>query len=429
MIPIYSPLENTGKWFSYGLCSQLSLTDPRTVRWVCELMEPGMPNSAQTRMAHIQPPIIPLINELIDQNPGTISLGQGVVHFGPPPDVLNTVKGFWKDPANHQYGPIEGNERLRQQIRDKLRLENRLQTDDLAIVVTAGSNMAFFNAILGITKPGDEIIIPSPFYFNQEMAVLTAGCRPVTVPVDQSYLPDPGLIEDAISPRTRAIVTISPNNPTGVVYPDTLLDDLNEICSRHGIYHISDEAYEYFVYGSSQHYSPGSRTQSGGHTISLYSLSKAYGFAGWRIGYMAFPIQLLESLKKIQDTNVICPAIISQHAALAALMSGRSYCQPYVEEMAAVRLSVLKALSVLGDQIRVVEPTGAFYVFIEVPNTTLSDMMLTQRLIEDYQVAVVPGRAFGISDRCSLRVSYGALRTKDVLNGMGRLVDGLGQLI
>ena len=144
---------------------------------------------------------------------------------------------------------------------------------------------------------------------------------------------------------------------------------------------------------------------------------------------MAFPTQLLESLKKIQDTNVICPAIISQHAALAALMSGRSYCQPYVEEMAAVRLSVLKALSVLGDQIRVVEPTGAFYVFSEVPNTTLSDMVLTQRLIEDYQVAVVPGRAFGISDRCSLRVSYGALRTKDVLNGIGRLVDGLGQLI
>ena len=193
-------------------------------------------------MAHIQPPIIPLISELIDQNPGTISLGQGVVHFGPPADVLKAVKVFWKDPLNHQYGPIEGNEHLRLQIVDKLRLENRLQMDELAIIVTAGSNMAFLNAVLAITEPDDEIIIPSPFYFNQEMAVLTAGCRPVTVPVDQSYLPDPGLIEDAISPRTRAIVTISPNNPTGVVYPATLLDDLNEICSRHGIYHISDEA-------------------------------------------------------------------------------------------------------------------------------------------------------------------------------------------
>ena len=392
-------------------------------------MKPGMPNNTQTRMAHIQPPIIPLISELIDQNPGTISLGQGVVHFGPPADALKAVKAFWKDPVNHQYGPIEGNERLRLQITDKLRLENRLQTDDLAIVVTAGSNMAFFNAVLAITKPGDEIIIPSPFYFNQEMAVLTAGCRPVTVPVDQSYLPDLGLIESAISPRTRAIVTISPNNPTGVVYPDSLLDELNKICRRHGIYHISDEAYEYFVYSSSRHYSPGSGTQSGGHTISLYSLSKAYGFAGWRIGYMAFPTHLLESLRKIQDTNVICPAIISQHAALAALLSGRGYCQPFVKELASVRLSVLEVLSVLGDRIRVVEPTGAFYVFIEVPNTALSDMALIQRLIEDYQVAVVPGQAFGISDRCSLRVSYGALRTKDVLNGMGRLVDGLGQLI
>ena len=392
-------------------------------------MKPGMPNNTQTRMAHIQPPIIPLISELIDQNPGTISLGQGVVHFGPPADALKAVKAFWKDPVNHQYGPIEGNERLRLQITDKLRLENRLQTDDLAIVVTAGSNMAFFNAVLAITKPGDEIIIPSPFYFNQEMAVLTAGCRPVTVPVDQSYLPDLGLIESAISPRTRAIVTISPNNPTGVVYPDALLDELNKICRRHGIYHISDEAYEYFVYSSSRHYSPGSGTQSGGHTISLYSLSKAYGFAGWRIGYMAFPTHLLESLRKIQDTNVICPAIISQHAALAALLSGRGYCQPFVKKLGSVRLSVLEVLSVLGDRIRVVEPTGAFYVLIEVPNTALSDMALARRLIEEYQVAVVPGQAFGISDRCSLRVSYGALRTNDVLNGMGRLVDGLGQLI
>ena len=144
---------------------------------------------------------------------------------------------------------------------------------------------------------------------------------------------------------------------------------------------------------------------------------------------MAFPKHLLESLKKIQDTNVICPAIISQHAALAALTSGRSYCQPHVEEMAAVRLSVLEVLSVLGEGIRVVEPMGAFYVFIELPNTALSDMTLVQRLIEDYQVAVVPGRAFGVSDRCSLRVSYGALQTHDVLNGMDRLVDGLGQLI
>ena len=121
-----------------------------------------MPDNTQTRMVHIQPPIIPLISELIDQNPGTISLGQGVVHFGPPADVLEAVKAFWKDPVNHQYGPIEGNESLRLQIADKLRLENRLQTDDLAIVVTAGSNMAFFNAILAITEPGDEIIIPSP---------------------------------------------------------------------------------------------------------------------------------------------------------------------------------------------------------------------------------------------------------------------------
>ena len=123
-------------------------------------------------------------------------------------------------------------------------------------------------------------------------------------PTDDLYQLQPALISEAITPRTRAVVTISPNNPTGAGYPEADLREVNELCRARRIYHISDETYEYFTYGGARHFSPGSL--GGEHTISLFSLSKAYGFASWRIGYMTIAESLFESIKKIQDTILIC---------------------------------------------------------------------------------------------------------------------------
>src|SRR4030095_8180337 len=153
----------------------------------------------------------------------------------------------------------------------------------------------FINAILPITDPGDEVILPLPYYFNHEMAIVMAGCKPVLVLTDDNYQLCPDDLCAAIKPRTRVIVTVSPNNPTGAVYSESALRVVNELCRLHGIYHISDEAYEYFIFASRKqtleprnpiHYSPASIDGSASHTISLFSLSKAYGFASWRIGYM-----------------------------------------------------------------------------------------------------------------------------------------------
>src|SRR5262249_9123741 len=147
------------------------------------------------------------------------------------------------------------------------------------LVITAGGNMAFMNALLAIADPGDEIILQAPYYFNHEMAVTMANCRPVLVATDANYQLQPDAIAAALTSRTRAVVTISPNNPTGAVYPEAALRAVNELCRRHGVFHIHDEAYEYFVYGGARHFSPGSIPGAGAHTISLYSMSKAYGFA------------------------------------------------------------------------------------------------------------------------------------------------------
>ena len=127
------------------------------------------------------------------------------------------------------------------------------------------------------------------------------------------------------------MVTVSPNNPSGAVYTETILRDINALCKAKGIYHISDEAYEYFTYDDIEHYSVASIPDSGEHTISLYSLSKAYGFASWRIGYMLIPEHLSMSVIKAQDTILICPTRIAQEAAIAALQEGRNYTLSHPE--------------------------------------------------------------------------------------------------
>ncbi len=211
-----------------------------------------------SRMQAVQSPLIPIIGELIRNNPGTISLGQGVVYYGPPPEAIALLPEFLADPENHKYKPVQGIPPLLSAIEAKLQADNGIEINGQnCIVVTAGSNMGFMNAILAITSPGDEIIIQTPYYFNHEMAIRMAICRPVLVATDENYQLRPKAIAQAITEKTRAVVTISPNNPTGAVYSEEALHEVNQICrdafggsrcDHRGIYHISDEAYEFFTY-------------------------------------------------------------------------------------------------------------------------------------------------------------------------------------
>jgi aspartate/methionine/tyrosine aminotransferase len=150
------------------------------------------------------------------------------------------------------------------------------------------------------------------------MAVRMLNCVPVTVLTDDNFQLQLESLRSAITDKTRAIVTVSPNNPSGAVYPEATLRAVNQLCKEQGLYHISDEAYEYFTYGDATHFSPASILEAESHTISLFSLSKAYGFASWRIGYLVFPEALLPSMLKVQDTNLICPPLITQYAAMGA---------------------------------------------------------------------------------------------------------------
>lgn len=377
------------------------------------------------RLAAVQAPVIPIVGRWTAETPGTISLGQGVVSYQPPREAVEAARKFGDTLADHRYGPVEGLPALVQAIECKLEVENQIRVKpDSRVLVTAGGNQAFMNAVLAVTDPDDEVILLTPYYFNHEMAVVIAGARPVGVPTTSEYQLDIARIEDAITSKTRAIVTVSPNNPTGAVYPERDLRAVNAICQDRGIFHIHDEAYEYFTYGSARHFSPGASPGAAAHTISLYSLSKAYGMASWRIGYMVVPETLYEAVNKIQDTILICPPAASQHAALAALQIGRAHASVAVAQLDVTRRAIYEALSQPDVPCDVPSAEGAFYYLVRV-HAAMDPMTLAERLIKEHHVATIPGSAFADPAPCSIRISYGALDSDSVGEGLRRLVGGL----
>ncbi len=366
---------------------------------------------------------------MIRNTPDTISLGQGVVYYGPPESAYTEIKRLDHNIHHHIYGPVSGIDELKHSLRKKLSLDNNITIDNYSrINITAGSNMGFMNAILAIADANDEIILNTPYYFNHEMAIRMLGCTPVLVNTDDDFQPDINSLRTAITSSTRAIVTISPNNPCGTVYNRACLETINQLCRENGIYHISDEAYEYFTYNSCEHFSPGSLAGADEYTISLFSLSKAYGFASWRIGYMVVPERLIEPILKVQDTNLICPPLISQYAAIGALKAGVEYSKNKLPLIEDVRHQLLDAFSEITSFCTIPISQGAFYFLVRV-HTDQTGMKIVSKLIEKYRIAVIPGEAFGIHEGCYLRIAYAALTKDYALEGIKRLIDGLTDLI
>ena len=383
-----------------------------------------MKRSSQ-RLERVDQPIIPTIAAMVRATPGTISLGQGVVSYGPPADAVAALPALMADPALHKYQAVSGYGPLVQALSDKLHTANGIDVaDGCEIMVTAGSNMAFLNSVLALGDDGDEFILPMPYYFNQEMAIRMCGCVPVAVPTHADWQLDVDAIERAITPRTRAIVTVSPNNPTGAVYHEADLRRVNALCRDRGLFHFADEAYEYFTYDGARHFSPGSIEGAHAHTLSFHSFSKNYGMASWRVGYVAYPRDLFEAMNKVQDTNLICAPVVSQLLALESLRKGRAIIDPRVAELGRVRDTVHRALSDLGDLVSFPRTEGAFYVLMKLPGVD-DALAFNRTMVEKHRVATIPGFAFGLTDTRTAnyqRLSYGALDAATVAEGVQRFV-------
>ena len=380
------------------------------------------------RMEGVDTPIIPTIAAFVRNNPGTISLGQGVVNYGPPAQAIAALPSLMGDGSLHKYLGVSGHPGFIEAIHNKLAQENQIKLGtDAMVMVTAGSNMAFLNSVLAVADPGDEFILPMPFYFNQEMAIRMCGCIPVPVPTHADWSLDVAAMAAAITPRTRAILTVSPNNPTGAVYSEASLRAVNALCAQHGIYHFSDEAYEYFTYEGAKHFSPASIPGALKHTLSFYSMSKNYGMASWRVGYVVFPANLFDAMNKVQDTNLICAPMPSQLLALEAIKLGRNWVEPKVKALSEVRQTVYKTLEGLGDLVQFPQTQGAFYVLMKLPGLAqgIQAIEFNRVMTEKFKVASIPGFAFGLTNTQEAnyqRLSYGALEAASVAEGVQRYV-------
>lgn len=398
------------------------------------------PPAAAASIAAVLDPIIPRVSAWMAQRGDALSLAQGMVHWSPPEGVDAVVFEALRqarqapDPHDnpHRYGPGAGDPELLAAIASQLSQQHRLDLSASDLWVTAGSNMAFQLVVRAICDPGDAVIVPLPWYFNHAMAIQLAGAEPVGVAA--GLVPDPDVLAAAITPRTRAIVTVSPGNPSGVVMPRATLAAIGALCARHGLFHLSDEAYALFCHGRERHWSPGSVGGSGAHTVTFQTFSKAYGMAGWRLGYAAVPRQLGPALAKLQDTVLIAPSRLLQRAGVAALAAGPTWCAAQTASLAPARELLRDWPQQLGGQgleARWLAPLdGAFYGLLEV-GSPLAGEPLVRRLLLEFGVATLPGESFGLPTQpgqAVLRLSYGMLRGEALHLALQRLGEGLGRL-
>ncbi len=364
-----------------------------------------------------------------------LSFGAGEPDFDTPEFIKDAAitalrEGFTK------YTPTAGIEPLRKAICDKLWRDNGLKYEPNQIIVTCGGKHALYNTFQVICDPGDEVIIPAPYWVSYPEMVKLADGVPVFVYADEStgFVPAIDAIREKITARTRAIVVNSPCNPTGAVFPRQRLEEIADLALRHDLYIISDEIYEKMVYDGHEHFSIASLGEEvKKRTILVNGMSKAYSMTGWRIGYAAAERELIAAMTRIQDQSTSNPTSIAQRAALAALQASEDAVKQMVTAFAERRRAIVDGLNNIPG-FRCAEPGGAFYAF---PNVSAlygkrwGDRVLNnsdafaEYLLEVARVAVVPGSGFGADE--NIRLSY-ACSLDTIRNGLARIAEAVQAL-
>ena len=371
----------------------------------------------------------PIVKLLADSNvpSDVVDLGQGVPFYGPPAEAIQAASNALDKELGFKYSPDAGMTRLREAISSKLASENRVEADsDSNIMVTAGANQAFVNSILCVTSPGDHVLVLSPYYFNHVMAVELAGCKPIVVDTDRNFQPIVERIAGSMTKRVKAIVLVSPNNPTGAVYSKNALREIGALCAEKGLYLIADETYEHFVYDNAKHVSALQLDKRIEHTVSLFSFSKSYGMSGYRIGYAVFPKHIHAEMLKVQDTVAICAPSPLQIAAEAAIRLGAAYPRQFIPRIEKARKICIDRLADF-DLADMPVTKGSYYFLLRL-RTKKSDWHIAKRLIEEHGVITIPGQVFG-TEYPALRVAYANVDESLAEEGVSRLMRGLKDIL
>lgn len=327
-----------------------------------------------------------------------------------------------------KYGPAAGEPLLREAIAQKLRTDNQLDYQAANILVSNGGKHSLFNLMMALLNPGDEVIMPAPYWLSYPEMVRLADGVPVIVDTNAStgYKLTPAMLEQAITAKTKLLILNSPSNPSGIVYSRSELQALAAVIVRRDILVVSDEIYEKIIYGDVEHVSIGSLGPDiFERTLVSNGFAKAYSMTGWRVGYLAGPLEIIKAASVIQGHSTSNVCTFAQYGAIAAL-EGAQDC---VEKM---RLAFSDRQQVILNYLRSMpgldcaQPEGAFYVFVNISQTGLGSMDFCQKLLASHQVAVIPGLPFGADDH--VRISY-ATDLETIHTGMARLGNFVSGLI
>jgi len=304
-----------------------------------------------------------------------------------------------------KYTPSSGTPELRQAISEKFKNDNGLNYKPSQIIVSNGAKHSCYNAILATCQPGDEVIIPAPYWLSYPEMVRLAGAEPVFVQTkeENGWKMTADEFQEAMTPRTKMVIINSPGNPTGSVYTREEMEAIVEVCADEEILILSDEIYEKLTYDGTEHVSVASLQGAGELTITVNGFSKAYAMTGWRLGYLGAPEGIAKAIDAIQSHSTSNPCSFAQKGGLAALKGSQQAVTDMREEFDMRRQYMLSRFKALG-RVSVVEPKGAFYVLVNISALGLSSQNFSDRMLSKHHVAVVPGIAFG--DDRTVRLSY-----------------------
>ncbi|HAV42943.1 TPA: aspartate aminotransferase, partial [bacterium] len=357
-----------------------------------------------------------------------IGFGAGEPDFDTPAYIKEAAKeaidgGFTK------YTPTAGTRELKEAICQKFKDDNHLDYSIDEILVSCGAKHSIFNAILTLCNEGDEVILPSPYWVSYPEMIKLAGATPVILETTQedNFKITPKRLSEVITPKTRLLILNSPSNPTGMLYTKEELESISQILVERGIFCISDEVYEKIIYDGREHMSIASLGPKIKElTMVINGVSKSHSMTGWRIGYAAGPKEIIQAMGNLQDHSTSNPTSISQKAALAALKGPQESLYSMVAEFAKRRDYIAEGLNSI-EGISCLKPEGAFYVFPEVSQIIRrsfegeiikNSVKLSQILLAEAKVAVIPGSAFGADNH--LRLSY-ATSLENIAEGLNRI--------
>lgn len=357
-----------------------------------------------TSMMNIPPSGIRKFFEMLIGHDDVISLSVGEPDF-PTPWGIREEAFYHLEKGHTSYTSNWGLIELREEIAKYMEKYGNYYNPQNEILVTVGASEGVDAVLRAILNPGDEIIVVQPCYVNY--VPLAELCSVKIVPVDSSvngYYPVASQVEKLITPKTKAVMICSPNNPTGTVIPEEELKKLAEVIVKNQIWCISDEIYCELVYDGTKHVSIGSFPGMKDYAIILNGFSKSFAMTGWRIGYIAAPADLLAQIVKLHGYNTICAPIFSQYGAVEGLRHGWKDVEKMRVSYQQRRNLMQKAFSDLN--IPVPEPKGAFYMFPDISSTGLTSEEFATRLFKKHNVAVVPGSVFGAGGEGHIRCCY-----------------------